>query len=219
MNRPVVTFRCSGQERSIARANGARSQLWMAICLLFGALSVHAGEADVVYVTDELRLGLYATEETTGRSLRTLVSGARLEILERALMSVRVRTEDGDEGWVKTAYVLEREPARRRLATVEAALARAEGDLERISTENGTLTEALDGARSALAEAEAGIESLPGLEAENAALKETLAAEGPRIPLTWFLVSIIVCLISGAGLGYWWLDRRVRRQFGGLRVY
>ncbi|MEM8766962.1 MAG: TIGR04211 family SH3 domain-containing protein [Pseudomonadota bacterium] len=189
------------------------------LLLLLAGSRGYGAEAEVVYVTDELRLGLYASEETTGRSLRTLVSGARLEILERALMSIRVRTEDGDEGWVKTAYVIEREPASRRLATVEAALAGAEAKLEQVSAENSSLSDDLAGARTALAEAEAGIERLPGLEVENAALKETLAADGPRIPFGWFLLSIALCLVAGAGLGYWWLDRRVRRQFGGLRVY
>ena len=38
-----------------------------------------AANADVLYVTDELRLGLYAGEETSGRTLKTLISGARLD--------------------------------------------------------------------------------------------------------------------------------------------
>ena len=56
--------------------------------------------------------------------------GDRLEVLERALMSVRVRTETGEEGWVKTAYLVEEEPARRRATGLESATARLAAELE-----------------------------------------------------------------------------------------
>ncbi|MCB1685745.1 MAG: hypothetical protein KDI31_14720, partial [Pseudomonadales bacterium] len=49
--------------------------------------------AEILYVTDELRLGLYDNEKAEGRQFKTLLSGARLEVLDRALMTVRVRTE------------------------------------------------------------------------------------------------------------------------------
>lgn len=194
----------------------------VAICLLLscsarGAQSV--ASADVVYVTDELRLGLYSGEDTAGRALKTLVSGSRLDVLERSLMSIRVRTEEGDEGWVKTAYVVTVEPARRRLAAVTAlqeetaaALAAREADVRRLSEESRSL-------EAALAEAEQGIQDLPAVRAENENLMAALSARGISVPLPWLFGITGITLLAGFGLGYWWLDRRVRRQFGGHRLY
>jgi SH3 domain protein len=189
------------------------------LCLLILPTLARAADADVVYVTDELRLGLYRTEETSGRTIKTLISGARLTVLERSLMSIQVRTEEGDEGWVKTAYIVETEPARARLARIEAAaeetearLAAAEEALDASRTQAGQLADEL-------AAAERGITELPALRAENTTLKEALAEGGLRVPLHWFIGATLVCLFIGALIGYWLLDRRVRSRFGGLRPY
>jgi hypothetical protein len=175
--------------------------------------------ADVVYVTDELRLGLYNTEETTGRALKTLVSGARLEVLERSLMSIRVRTEDGDEGWVKTAYIVPNEPARRRLAALESLQATTAESLAASEAERESLLGRIDELEGTLAEAEQGITDLPALRAENEALAADLARGGIRVPVLWFGIATAGALIVGVFLGHWWLDRKVRRKFGGVRVY
>jgi hypothetical protein len=38
---------------------------------------------ETAYVTDNLRLGLYATEDTSGRPIRMLDSGQAMEVLSR----------------------------------------------------------------------------------------------------------------------------------------
>jgi hypothetical protein len=194
------------------------------LALLVTGLQAIAAPADttpgnIVYVTDELRLGLYRTEETTGRSLKTLVSGSRLEILERSLMSIRVRGEDGDEGWVKTAYVVASEPARRRLAGLENLQAETESQLAARSAEVAQLTNQIDAVQQELAEAVQGIADLPAVRAENEDLKLALNAIGIQIPLLWVALATLAALVAGIMLGYWWLDRRVRKKFGGVRVY
>lgn len=191
----------------------------MLLTVLPSAAVMGQASADVVYVTDELRLGLYNTEETTGRALKTLVSGARLEVLERSLMSIRVRTEDGDEGWVKTAYIVTNEPARRRLAALESLQAATAESLAQAEAEKQTLMGRMGELEDALAEAEQGIVDLPGIRAENAALAAELARGGIRVPILWLGIATAGALIIGVLLGYWWLDRKVRRKFGGVRVY
>lgn len=184
-----------------------------------GDLLAATPDADVVYVTDELRLGLYRGEDTAGRAMKTLVSGARLDVLERSLMSIRVRTEDGDEGWVKTAFVVTSEPARRRVASLEAL---QEETAARLSAREADVTELaarIETLDAALLEAQSGIRDLPSLQAENAELKAELAASGTRVPLWWLLLAALLSLLLGAFLGYVWLDRRVRKNFGGIRVY
>lgn len=193
------------------------SSLLLRVLLL--APEALAGEADVVYVTDELRLGLYRTEETSGRTLKTLVSGARMEVLERALMSIRIRTEDGDEGWVKTAYIVTTEPARRRVATLEALQAETAGTLADRETELAAVRVDAESVNAQLAEAQLGIVELPELKAENESLKAALNDGGVRVPLVWLLIVAFASLLLGAFAGYSWLDRKIRRKFGGIRVY
>ena len=186
---------------------------------LSGANVMAASEGDVVYVTDELRLGLYATEETTGRARKTLLSGARLTVLERALMSIRVRTDDGEEGWVKTAYIVEAEPARSRLARVEAEAATVAAQLAEQNTTLAAAEARTNELLAELEEANAGITELPALKAENKALTAALNEGGVRVPLLWLIVAALISAILGGLIGYWLLDRRVRSRFGGLRLY
>ena len=178
-----------------------------------------AAEGDVVYVTDELRLGLFSSEETSGRATRTLLSGARLTVLERALMSIRVRTDDGDEGWVKTAYIVEAEPARSRLTRVESEAAETVARLAETEAALAAAMAATDGLSAELAEANAGITELPALKEENTALKAALNEGGIRVPVIWLIVAALISALLGGLIGYWVLDRRVRSRFGGLRVY
>ena len=92
-----------------------KTSVWRLVIVIVASQSGAAAAAEkatTVYVTDELRLGLYAGEMTTGSPSKTLLSGAKLEVLERSMMSLQVRTEQGDIGWVKSGYTVSVEPAR-----------------------------------------------------------------------------------------------------------
>jgi hypothetical protein len=191
------------------------STLAALLALLFSAIAI----AETVYVTDELRLGLYQGEQTSGRPFKTLTSGDALEILERSLMSIQVRTESGEVGWVKTAYIVSEEPGRRRAKRLEAQNTQLEAGLEAAKAEisNGQLQ--IDELNRNLTEANAGIEELPAVQAANAELQQELAQSGSLIPASWAIIAGALALLGGFAAGYLWLDRKVRRQFGGVRVY
>ena len=194
------------------------AHLAVLICLLAPSLA-RASEASVVYVTDELRLGLYRGEQTEGAPFRTLLSGAELQVLERALMSIRVRTEDGDEGWVKTGYIVETEPARRRLPVLESEYAAVTRQLEAANAATVDAGGKIAGLEQRLKETQQGIENLPRVEQENIDLKVKLATIGTTLPLIWVIAAAVAAFSAGCLAGYLWLDRRVRRQFGGIKVY
>lgn len=180
---------------------------------------IAAAAEETVYVTDELRLGLYDGEQTTGRPFQTLLSGAKLEVLERALMTVRVRTEDGVEGWVKTAYLVNNEPARRRVTTLERDNTKLSGQLESTRAADAEKAARIEALESDLAEARKNITELPELQQLNTELQSALDASGTNVPVRWLLVAAVAAFLAGCLGGYLWLDRRVRRQFGGLKVY
>jgi SH3 domain protein len=178
-----------------------------------------AEKATTVYVTDELRLGLYAGEMTTGSPSKTLLSGAKLEVLERSMMSLQVRTEQGDIGWVKSGYTVSAEPARRRIITLAADNARMETALSAADKATEAATGRIEELEVQLATANKGIRDLPELEQANAALRTQLAAQGTSVVWYWLVAAAIAALAVGWAAGYLWLDRRVRSQFGGVRVY
>jgi hypothetical protein len=199
----------------------------LVLCSASGALSgafpgeLQAAETspDVVYVTDELRLGLYQTEETSGRSIKTLVSGTRLNILERSLMSVQVRTDEGDQGWVKTAYLVEAEPARRRVAGLEQLQAETADALTAAQSAQSESAQQVASLEQELGQLREDVVNLPALQEQNAELKASLNASGIRVPIAWVIGVALAALVVGWLVGNWWLDRKVRRKFGGVRVY
>lgn len=197
--------------------NFSRLVIVVVACQIGGAAA--AEKATTVYVTDELRLGLYPGEMTTGSPSKTLLSGAKLEVLERSMMSIQVRTEQGDIGWVKSGYTVSAEPARRRIIALAADNAEMETALSAAGKAKETASVRIEELEAQLATANGGILELPALEEANAALRAQLAAQGTRVVWYWLVVAGIAALTIGWAAGYLWLDRRVRSQFGGVRVY
>jgi SH3 domain protein len=92
--------------------------------------------AKTVYIDDTLFVPLRAGEGTQFRILHNgLRSGTRLELLEESESGYsRVRTPDGQEGWVVTRYLSETPIARERLVVANRELERAREQLQ--STRN-----------------------------------------------------------------------------------
>ena len=123
-----------------------------------------------------------------------------------------------DAGWMKA----EMEKARKKAVAVEAQLKSKQGQASEVEQQAETLD-------AQLAE----------LKAQNADLEQRLAAtllintaveveeevkEENTLPqdessLTWRIAAVILALLVGFAAGYFWLDRRVRQRFGGVRVY
>lgn len=94
--------------------------------LAVALLSWGAAAADTRYVSDQLVITLRAGQGDQYRILRTLISGTRLEILEEQGEFARVRIPNGEEGWVRTQYLLDAPTAKLVLQEVSDKLARYE---------------------------------------------------------------------------------------------
>jgi SH3 domain protein len=178
---------------------------------------------EVAYVTDMLRLGIHRTQDTSDPAFQNLVSGTALQVLERIPNYARVRTPDGQEGWVKSAYLVSEKPAQLRVAEMEAELEHlraktdaaesarqiAEAQAERASTEMSSRLDSADAIQ----------ETLARLQQENEAYEARLEAYRGALPLTWVAAALAVALIGGFVGGIWWLDASIRRRHGGFRVY
>jgi SH3 domain protein len=179
--------------------------------------------ADTLYVTDSLRLALYSSEDMSDKPLANLVSGAPVQLLERSSSLARVRTANGEEGWVKASFLVPEKPARMRVAELEAELAgvRSENAEFRGARANADAS-AEQLAKTAAASkdsAQSMQEAVGQLKRENATYVARLESYRGSLPMPWVAAALLVALVGGFAGGLWWLDALVRRRHSGFRVY
>ena len=179
--------------------------------------------AETAYVTDILRLGLHRAEDTSDQPFRTLVSGTELEVLERTTNYAFVRAADGQQGWVKSAYLVLDKPAQLKIAETETELAalRAELDLAKIAQRSAEqqldqVTRQINADASSSDAVEA---TLSRLKTENEQFEARLERYRGSIPISWVLGALVVTLIAGFAGGLAWVDYTSRRRHGGFRIY
>ena len=196
--------------------------------LMLAAGSVRAATA---FVSDELVLGVYAEQNGQGQRLATLHSGASVDTLSVNGEFTQVRLADGTMGWVKTIYLttvvpatvrvkqLEEELDRSRATTPALAEAAARSEVEQLKRELSSMQAALDAANQVAAPAAAapGAATM-GAPAAPAGVLAGIAAAAVKRP--WLAVlPLLAALGCGFWLGYATLARRIKRKFGGLKVY
>ena len=193
--------------------------------LLIGLLVLlpFAAAAETAYVTDNLRLGLHAAEDTSDRAFRFLESGQAMEVLVRDRNYANVRLPDGAEGWVKSAYLVDEKPAKlivaetmaerdalsAELESTRQAFAEPAAAIERLQSEVSDLTSRLEGAQ----------DEIVVLREENASIQGMKEQYRGSVPITWVGGAILVMLIVGFLGGLWLADYRSRRRHGGIRIY
>ena len=85
---------------------------FMLLFALLIALSISVGSthADTRYVSDMLILTLREGQGSQYKAIRTLRTGTPIEVLEESARYFRVRTQEGEEGWVEKQYISPEEP-------------------------------------------------------------------------------------------------------------
>jgi SH3 domain protein len=175
------------------------------------------------YVTDNLRLGLYEAEDTSGSPTRMLESGQAMEILSRDRNYANVQLPDGSEGWVKATYLVDIKPAKLIVAEITAerdALVTELADTKQAFAAPAATIDSLKkdvmSFETQLAESSA---QVIALEEENASIRGLKDQYKGSLPLRWVAIAITVCLVAGFLLGMWWVDRQNRKRHGGIRIY
>jgi hypothetical protein len=182
------------------------------IAALCSATGVHA---ETAYVTDSLRLGIHAAEDTSDDAFANLVSGTAVEVLERKTNFAHVKLADGREGWVRAAFLVTGKPAQLRVAELEARIGVLEAELAATAKSPqaaGETVERVDPRPAVAAESAAAIEGT---------INRLQQLEGYRrsLPLGWAAAALVVALVGGFAAGLWWIDQRIRSRHGGFRIY
>ena len=199
-----------------------RRALSMLLTMLVLQTPAHA-QFEVGYVTDNLRLGLHQSSDTSDRPFLTLESGQSMEIISRDRNYANVRLPDGVEGYVKVAFLVFEKPAILIVAEIEAEKEALRKELEDTKVSFAAPAPTILSLESLLAESQTAMESsmnrVAELNAEVAGFRSRLDQFKYSMPITWVGGAMFVCLLAGFLGGLWWVDRASRRRHGGIRIY
>jgi Bacterial SH3 domain len=217
-----------------------------ALLLLPVLAAASAGHAETLYVVEQLVVNVNSAPDSTGERIATIKSGDALEVLDRQGDQVHVHLPNGTEGWVRKSYLSSDEPLHVKLGERTAEVEKLKQDVTRLEGELAAAKGAPRGKPSAAqtntsASAPAvtaspapptpapAATSDPAPGAAEPATPEPPAHEPPyfmtppdspaRPVWHWALGSFVVALGLGFLLGWQVLDRRIRRKYGGLRIY
>lgn len=187
-----------------------------------------------LFVSDKLVLNVYAEPDQGSERVATIETGDVVEELERAEHFVRVRLDGGREGWVGANYLTSDEPAATRLRELQreqkggqqAAEKKAADEIARLKKESAALQAQVSALKSAAASAaRAPVDPAPDAtteeaqqEVDPAQMAGMTAADAAGIPWAWALAVVLAAGLGFAG-GYQTLAGRIRKKFGGLRIY
>lgn len=190
----------------------------------------------VRYVSDKLVLNVYAEAGQGSSRVATIQTGDTVEELERSGNMVRVRLEDGREGWVGANYLTSDAPAAVRLRELQreqktagpapspaAADKKSIEEIARLKKDNAALhgqVKELQARVTALGTMAEGAPPETPSEPEVMTEPAQLTAAAPGGPAWWtWLIAIALTGALGFASGYQTLARRLRRKFGGLKIY
>jgi SH3 domain protein len=123
-----------------------------AVAAALGMAGVAA--AETAWVKDSISLNLRTGPSGEHRILGTVTTGDSVEIVERGEGWILVRSGE-IEGWMPAGFLQAEEPAKNRLARIDADTAALRENLERATREVGELR----GQKSALADSEATLQA------------------------------------------------------------
>jgi len=180
---------------------------------VLGLLACGVAAAETVYVSDTLRLGVRAEPDSSEPAKSIVVSGMKLEVLERGEEYLRIRTEGGDEGWVNAAYVTQELPAQLRVE-------RLQEERDQLAAEVEDLTSRLDDARNQQAALAQELEKMnqrhEALEGEIRRLRDARAELGSQTPWWIWLAAALGLVVLGFSVGVTWYRHHVVRRLHGL---
>jgi hypothetical protein len=180
-----------------------------------------------LFVSDKLVLNVYSEPEQAGSRVGTIETGDAVDELERGEGFIRIRLPDGREGWVGSNYLTTDAPAavqlrdlqRQQKSSTQAVDKKAAEEIARLKKESESLQAQLKDLKAAAASAPAPDDD--GVLEGASPAPQQLAAVAPTSGGSTWLWLLIVALAAGLAYaaGYQSLARRIRKKFGGLRIY
>lgn len=182
-----------------------------------------------LFVSDKLVLNVYSEADQSGSRVATIETGDAVDELERDQSFVRIRLQDGREGWVGANYLTSDAPAavqlhelqRQQKSATQTVDKKSADEIARLKKES----EALQAQVKTLKAAAAAAAPVPAddgvLEGASPTPQQVAAATPPASSGATWIWALVVVLAAGAAYaaGYQTLARKIHKKFGGLRIY
>lgn len=196
-----------------------RLTIWLALWVALPAAAL----AETAYVTDNLRLGLHQSADTSDRAFRTLESGQTIEILSRDRNYAHVQLPDGVQGYLKAAYLVFEPPAKLIVTQTQNENDRLVQELEDTKRAFAGPAATIDSLESDVARHKSALDEsnskLEDLIQENDKFRRRQSGYKYSMPFPWVASALGVCLLAGFLLGIWIVDYRSRKRHGGIRIH
>jgi SH3 domain protein len=176
-------------------------------------LIISLGHADSVYVNDSLRVGVRTEPSNSVAPIGVVTTGMQLEVIQRQDDYVKIRTEQGLEGWIKNSYVVPEPPAMIKLQQLQKEY----DDLRARVGKHADLIKTTETTNKSLSE------QIQSLQSENSQLQQALLEEQQRNresvgTYLWPILSYLLICVVGVLIGVIWHRRQAMKRLGGLRV-
>lgn len=179
--------------------------------------------AETAYVIDRIVINMRWSPAADAPVVKSLTTGARVEVLERSGNQTRVRDADGSEGWVNAEALTGEAPARHQLDRLKSQLSSAQRALEQETAKTKDLAQKLAELAAkqnvAAEDKAAAAPSPPPVAAAPPAAPQPLSS-GTAVPffsLPWLGISFAM-LIVGFIAGVLWVREVNRRKLGGMHL-
>lgn len=116
--------------------------------------------AEKRYVTDRILLGIHTDPDEQSTVIKSVPSGTELEVLDTAEGFVKVKLDDGTEGWASTAFVMKETPSTRRFDVLANQYEQTTQELDKLKVDYGKKERELEVRRDQLSNATTTIREL-----------------------------------------------------------
>jgi len=189
--------------------------------------------AETLYVGDTLRVGIRPEPSKSVPSISIIKTGASVEILERKNSYAKVRTQNGVEGWVKSAYLTRKTPANKKLQAANKKIKTLEKELVVLQKASGektsksqqklqTTIHQLQTEKEAMLKELAELKTQPNTaSASNESNHKFAGFDLTNLNkdlLYIILGAIIAILVLGFMVGVSWYKQQVTKRLGGLSI-
>jgi len=167
--------------------------------------------AESVFVNDQLRVGVRPEPSQLSAPIGVVLTGMKLDILERRDQFIKIRTAQGLEGWVKDIYVTTKTPAILRVKDLENQKKRVQKELLLVAKTKAALEEA----NSILNN------RIDVLKAQRAEFQQNQAVQiisSTKVAESTTIIWLVGGLVAGFILGYLWHRYQSMKRLGGLRI-
>ncbi len=123
-------------------------------------LLASAVQAETLYVTDRILLGMHQQANENSPIIKTITSGTAITVLQRDENFIKIKLTDGTEGWVSKNYLKKEKPAIAELATINTKLQNAQQRNKKLADELASKEREIQIRRDELSNAKSSIKDL-----------------------------------------------------------